>query len=79
MVNAERKDQQRKSDHRAGRRQPKPARRDLADELKCEEDEKAADHADLSPEAGGEVNASAYAPAMIDFKRHAPGEGHAAL
>ena len=62
LVKAKRNDQQRESDHRAGRGQRKPARRDLADELKCKEDEKAADHADLSPAAGGEVNASAYAP-----------------
>ena len=79
LVKAKRNDKQREPDHRAGRRQRKPARRDLADELKCKEDEKAADHADLSPEAGGEVNANAYAPAMIDFKRHAPGEGREAL
>jgi hypothetical protein len=59
---SKRDDKQREPDHRAGRGQRKPARGDLADELKCKKDEKAADHADLSPEAGGEVNANAYAP-----------------
>ena len=62
LVKAKRNDQQRKPDHRAGRRQRKPARGDLADELECEEDEKAADHAGLSPEARGAVDALASRP-----------------
>ena len=43
-VDDKRHDEQRKPDHRAGRRQRQPARQNLADELKNEEDEETADH-----------------------------------